>query len=166
MPKAKSTPNTGAVGKTRALLTKPKDGLERRIKELVATIATLGEITEEARGAGHYSAAVQATSRIVSLQQDIRRCETTLVIMSEPDDLQKTELLLTQALEDGSMTAASSLTAQLYDRKRTAEAERKAAEEEARQAADPATAMRNLVEALRGLPADQAVAIRESLGWI
>ena len=166
---ATCAPGERAKGKKTKLadeIIRPEVGLRRRIGELHASIARLNEIADQATAAESYTPAVNAVSRVVSLQADIRRCETALAVIGEPDGILKLEAMLHQALEDGATTAAASLTEQIQARRKAEEAERKAAEEAEREAADPNAAMRQLTEALRSLPPDQAVALRESLGWI
>lgn len=144
----------------------PEAGLRRRIEELRASIDRLNKIAGEASADHSHTPAVNAVSRVVSLQADIRRCETALAVIGERDGIRKLELMLHQALEDGATTAAASLTEQLHARRKAEEAERKAVEEAAREASDPNAAMTHLTEALRSLPPDQIVALRESLGWM
>lgn len=161
MAKAKTLiPKRQATAKTTVTAAK------ERLTELDGLIRQMVELSEEARADRSYPAATNALSRVGTFQAERRRCKTAMDVAATDDPILQVDIMLAQALEDGSMAAAATL----MDQRRQLNADRAAAEEKAREEAERATdpvAMRSqLIEALRGLPPDQATIIRESLGWI
>lgn len=144
----------------------PGDGARARAAEIRTLRDRLSKLADESIGARSFTPAVTALSRVATLEAEIRRCETAGRVADTVDIIEQLELMRAQALEDGSMAAASTLTDQL----RTAQEDRRLAEERAREeqakAADPALMRAHLAEALRLLPPDEATRLREELGWI
>lgn len=137
----------------------------KRARQIERSRDKLLEISEAAADKGSYAPAVQAMSRAAGLDAEIRRCETAAEVAETLDPLRRVELMMVQALVDGSMAAAATLTDQLRTMKAEEDARRLAAEEAARQAADPEAQFNALVEALRGMPPDQSTRLRDELGW-
>ncbi len=152
--------------KSRATARTTVAAAKARLVELDTLIARLVELSEEASAAGSYPAATNALSRVGTFQAERRRCKTAVDVAGTDDPILQVDMMLAQALEDGSMAAAATL----MDQRRALNAERAAAEEKAREdaarATDPVAMQGELIEALRSLPPDQATVIRESLGWI
>ena len=126
----------------------------------------LSDLADEAASKESFTPAVTALSRVATLDAEVRRCETAAAVALTLDRERQLELMRAQALEDGSMAAASTLTDQLLEERQRRKAEADAEREANERATDPLAQRSALIEALRGLPSDQATIIRESLGWI
>ena len=140
-------------------------GIRARGKQIEKLRDRLVKLAEDAAAGESFTPAVTALSRVATLEAEIRRCETAAVVSETLDPMRQVEVMRAQALEDGSMAAAATLTDQLRAMKAEQEAKRQAAEEEARIAADPNAQFSALVEALRGMPPDQVTRLRDELGW-
>lgn len=154
------TPIRGATAKTTVAAAR------ERLDELNDLIDRMVKLSEEALADRSYPAATNALSRVGTFHAERRRCKTAMDVAATDDPVLQVDIMLAQALEDGSMAAAATL----MEQRRQLNADRAAAEEKAREeaarASDPVAQRSALIEALRGLPPDQATIIRESLGWI